>query len=160
MILVVPKFIDGLAEVEKQITDEKLRTMCDNLDRSGEDEVEVIMPKFELETTTDLKDTLEKLGVKRIFDPTGFITEMSYQPLSIGAAVHKGSSHWMQLRLILFSVKIVVDEKGTEAAAATGMIAMMRLGPMPVLVHADHPFLFFIRHNGQTLFGGRFTEPQ
>jgi len=146
MILVVPKYHDGLADVEKQLTDEKLRSMCDNLDRSGEDEVEVIMPKFELETTTDLKDTLEKLGVKRIFDPTGFITEMSYQPLSIGAAVHK--------------VKIVVDEKGTEAAAATGMIAMMRLGPMPVLVHADHPFLFFIRYNGQTLFGGRFTEPQ
>jgi len=146
MILVVPKYHDGLADVEKKLTDEKLRSMCDNLDRSGEDEVEVIMPKFELETTTDLKDTLEKLGVKRIFDPTGFITEMSYQPLSIGAAVHK--------------VKIVVDEKGTEAAAATGMIAMMRLGPMPILVHADHPFLFFIRHNGQTLFGGRFNEPQ
>jgi len=146
MILVVPKYHDGLADVEKKLTDAKLRSMCDNLDRSGEDEVEVIMPKFELETTTDLKDTLEKLGVKRIFDPTGFITEMSYQPLSIGAAVHK--------------VKIVVDEKGTEAAAATGMIAMMRLGPMPILVHADHPFLFFIRHNGQTLFGGRFNEPQ
>ena len=90
MILVVPKYHDGLADVEKKLTDEKLRSMCDNLDRSGEDEVEVIMPKFELETTTDLKDTLEKLGVKRIFDPTGFITEMSYQPLSIGAAVHKG----------------------------------------------------------------------
>ena len=62
--------------------------------------------------------------------------------------------------IISHLVKIVVDEKGTEAAAATGMIAMMRLGPMPILVHADHPFLFFIRHNGQTLFGGRFNEPQ
>ena len=52
-----------------------------------------------------------------------------------------------------------MDEKWTEAAAATGMIAMMRLGPMPVLVHADHPILLFIRHNGQTLFGAWFTEP-
>ena len=57
-------------------------------------------------------------------------------------------------------VKIIVDEKGTEAAAATGMIAMMRLAPMPVMVYADHPFLFFIRHNDQTLFRGRFTSPQ
>ena len=56
-------------------------------------------------------------------------------------------------------MKIVVDEKGTEAAAATGMIAMMRMAPMPVLIHADHPFLFFIRHNDQTLFGGRFAQP-
>ena len=55
MILVVPKYHDGLADVEKKLTDDKLRSMCDNLDRSGEDEVEVIMPKFELETTTDLK---------------------------------------------------------------------------------------------------------
>jgi len=146
MVLVVPQYHDGLADVEKKINDEKLRSLIANLDRSKEEEVEVIMPKFTLETSTNLRDSLEKLGVTKMFDPTGCnITEMSYQPLSIGAAVHK--------------VKIVVDEKGTEAAAATGMIAMMRLMPMPILIHADHPFLFFIRHNGQTLFAGRFTEP-
>merc|ERR1711970_1358758 len=146
MILVNPQYHDGLADVEKGLTDEKLRQLCDELDRSGDDEVEVKMPKFTLETTTDLKDTLEKLGIKKMFDPTGYLTEISHQPLSIGAAKHK--------------VKIIVDEKGTEAAAATGMIAMMRMAPMPVLVHANHPFLFFIRHNGQTLFGGRFTTPE
>lgn len=47
------------------------------------------MPKFTLETTTDLKDTLEKLGIKRMFDSTGFLTEIAHQPLSIGAAKHK-----------------------------------------------------------------------
>lgn len=146
MILVNPQYDGGLADVEKGLTDEKLRQLCDELDRSGDDEVEVKMPKFTLETTMDLKDTLEKLGIKKMFDPTGYLTEISHQPLSIGAAKHK--------------VKIIVDEKGTEAAAATGMIAMMRMAPMPVLVHANHPFLFFIRHNGQTLFGGRFTTPE
>ena len=55
----------------------------------GDDEVEVKMPKFTLETTTDLKDTLEKLGIKRMFDSTGFLTEIAHQPLSIGAAKHK-----------------------------------------------------------------------
>ena len=47
------------------------------------------MPKFTLETSTDLKETLEKLGVKKMFDPTGYLTEISHQPLSIGAAKHK-----------------------------------------------------------------------
>ena len=56
---------------------------------SGDKEVEVKMPKFTLETSTDLKDTLEKLGVKKMFDPTGYLTEISHQPLSIGAAKHK-----------------------------------------------------------------------
>ena len=78
----------------------------------------------------------------------------------IKVSVVNSYSWAMKHSFISYLVKIVVDEKGTEAAAATGMIGMMRLGPMPILVHADHPFLFFIRHNGQTLFGGRFNEPQ
>ena len=91
MVLVVPQYHDGLADVEKKINDEKLRSLIANLDRSKEEEVEVIMPKFTLETSTNLRDSLEKLGVTKMFDPTGCnITEMSYQPLSIGAAVHKG----------------------------------------------------------------------
>merc|ERR1711953_238287 len=145
MLLVVPTYRDSLADLEKSLTDESLRKLCGELDRSGEEEVEVKMPKFVLETSTDLKETLETLGATRMFDAAGYLTEISHQAMSIGAAKHK--------------VKIVVDEKGTEAAAATGMIAMMRIGPMPVLVHANQPFLFFIRHNDQTLFGGRFTEP-
>ena len=55
-------------------------------------------------------------------------------------------------------MKIIVDEVGTEAAAATGMVAMMRLAPMPILITADHPFLFFIRYNNQTLFSGRLVS--
>ena len=145
----------------------------DKNDFLGDDEVEVKMPKFTLETTTDLKDTLEKLGMKKMFDSTGFLTEIAHQPLAIGAAKHKVRVanrliiKWinyglevMKIIAIPYKVKIIVDEKGTEAAAATGMIAMMRLAPMPVMVYADHPFLFFIRHNDQTLFGGRFTSPQ
>jgi len=91
MVLVVPQYHDGLGEVEKKLTDAKLRSMMTSLDRSKEEEVEVIMPKFTLETTTNLRDSLEKLGVTKMFDSAGFITEMSYQPLSIGAAVHKGA---------------------------------------------------------------------
>jgi len=145
MILVVPKYYDGLTELEKKLTAEKLSEMVKNLDRTQEEEVQVTMPKFELEESIDLMKTLQENGVKRIFDAAvNPLSEMTHAGLHIGAAVHK--------------VKIVVNEKGTEAAAATGMVAMMRLAPMPILVDADHPFMFFIKSKNQVLFSGRLTS--
>jgi serine protease inhibitor len=55
-------------------------------------------------------------------------------------------------------VKIIVDEHGTEAAAATGMVGMMRMAMMPIMITADHPFLFFIRYKEHTLFYGRLVS--
>jgi serpin B len=70
--------------------------------------------------------------------------------LFISAAVHKAY--------------INVDEKGTEAAAATGIefeTASARQEPPPIYFTADHPFLFLIRDNrsGGILFMGRVTDP-
>jgi serpin B len=72
------------------------------------------------------------------------------EPLFIGAVLHKAF--------------VAVDEKGTEAAAAT--VVLMRAGsamrpddPVPFVV--DHPFLFLIRHpaTGSLLFLGRVDDP-
>jgi serpin B len=57
-----------------------------------------------------------------------------------------------------------VDEEGTEAAAATGVVtelAMRVVRPPPVIFRADHPFVFLIRDNrsGSTLFVGRMSDP-
>jgi len=147
MVLVVPQYIGGLDGVEDKITPDVVDDLVKNLDRSGEDEVLVKMPKFELEVGMNLKDTLEKCGLTRIFNPeVNPLSEMTHAGLHIGAAVHK--------------VKITVDEKGTEAAAATGMIGMMRMMPMmPIVIDANKPFLFFIRYEGETVFAGRFASP-
>jgi serpin B len=57
-----------------------------------------------------------------------------------------------------------VNEEGTEAAAATGIVmrsmAMAR-EPPPIVFRADHPFVFLIRDNrsGGILFMGRVTDP-
>ncbi|XP_032318288.1 serpin B9 isoform X3 [Camelus dromedarius] len=56
---------------------------------------------------------------------------------------------------------VEVNEEGTEAAAASALIVVeccMELGPR---FCADHPFLFFIRHNetNSILFCGRFSSP-
>lgn len=145
MILAVPATYGGLGELEAKLTHERLSSLIKKFDRSGDDEVQVTMPKFTLEQSIDLKEVLEKMGVKRIFDSaTNPLSELSHVGLHIGAAVHK--------------VKIIVDEVGTEAAAATGMVGMMRMAPMPIMINADHPFLFFIRYKNQTLFGGRLVS--
>jgi len=58
-----------------------------------------------------------------------------------------------------------VDEKGTEAAAATGVVmgvTSARPNPQqPVVVKADHPFVFLIRdqQTGSILFVGRVEDP-
>ena len=57
---------------------------------------------------------------------------------------------------------VEVNEKGTEAAAATGAVAVATSGaPRRELFRADHPFFFVIRENGtgSLLFGGRLANP-
>ena len=54
-------------------------------------------------------------------------------------------------------------EKGTEAAAATGVvIGVTSVGPPPTVFRADHPFAFVIRHDktGAILFMGRMANPK
>jgi len=59
---------------------------------------------------------------------------------------------------------VAVDEKGTEAAAATGVtMKLTSLAPptQPVVFRADHPFVFLIRDqvSGAILFMGRLADP-
>ena len=73
------------------------------------------------------------------------------EPLSLSAVVHKAY--------------VDVNEKGTEAAAATAaMVSTTSLRePEPRHVfRADHPFFFMIRDNGTgtLLFAGRLVNPQ
>ena len=55
-----------------------------------------------------------------------------------------------------------VTEEGSEAAAATAVIMMMRSMPSsPLPAHFDRPFLFFIKdqETGLVLFQGRVVNP-
>ncbi len=53
-----------------------------------------------------------------------------------------------------------MDEEGTEAAAATGILFRSAILD-EVQFHCDRPFSFFIKeeHTGMTLFAGRFVQP-
>jgi serpin B len=55
---------------------------------------------------------------------------------------------------------IVVDERGTEAAAGSGVVVGRKASSSADLT-VDRPFLFFIRHEatGAILFQGRVLDP-
>lgn len=116
--------------------------------------VEVWLPKFKLEAAAPLKEILQTLGMKEAFDPktanfSGMCGETKSQaPLAISEVVHKAF--------------VEVNEKGTEAAAASAVVMTTRsMQPRPITFHADHPFIFLIRDNQtQTiLFLGRVLNP-
>lgn len=114
-------------------------------------EVALTMPKFEFRTQAGLNETLKALGMKTAFDAgaadfSGMTTQTA---LFISAVIHEAF--------------IAVDEKGTEAAAATA-VAMDEGAYMPenlVKLTIDRPFLFALRdrETGAILFLGRVTDP-
>ena len=149
MVVLLPDRPDGLAALEKKLTPDSLRGWLGQL-RSTPD-VRLYLPRFKLETEYGLNDPLKALGMKRAFDHADF-SGMSAggEELAISAVVHKAF--------------VEVNEEGTEAAAATGVIlgikSAVRPRP-PVVFRADHPFLFLIRHKptDSVLFLGRYEKP-
>jgi serpin B len=110
----------------------------------------VKMPKFGFETGSPLPDTLQALGMTDAFSPAlaDFSAMDGRRDLSVEAVIHKAV--------------IAVDEKGTTAAAATGIsVGVTSVVVNRKLLVVDRPFLFFIRHDptGAILFQGRVVDP-
>ncbi|KAH1176610.1 hypothetical protein KIL84_010312, partial [Mauremys mutica] len=148
MYILLPKDYTGLTQLEKELTYEKLTTWISPY-YMKEDDVEVSLPQFKIETSTQLNQYLKALGITDVFSHESDLSGIAEAgDLSVSAAVHKAY--------------IEVNEEGTEAAAATGIgIGVTSVGRRIEFV-ADHPFLFFIRHQKteSILFFGRFSSPQ
>ncbi|XP_045905561.1 leukocyte elastase inhibitor-like isoform X2 [Micropterus dolomieu] len=140
---------DPLLTLENELTLDRLDnwTNRDNMDVHSE--VLVHLPKFKLEEDYELNEPLAKLGMTDVFcGPMADLSGMNGERgLFLSTVAHKAF--------------VEVNEEGTEAAAATaGMVANCMLREEHFT--ADHPFLFFIRHNKtkSILFLGRFSSPQ
>ncbi len=114
--------------------------------------VELALPKFKLNATYDsLATPLAALGVTDAFtDRADFSGISASEGLMVSDAIHKAF--------------ILVDETGTEAAAATGIImrATSAMEPPPAIeFHADEPFWFAVRDRatGTLLFTGHVADP-
>jgi serpin B len=108
------------------------------------------LPKFKFGSAFELGNRLSALGMPDAFNPdlADFSGMTGARDLFISKVLHQAS--------------VAVDEKGTEAAAATSVImAPTSALRSPVTMTIDHPFLFFIRDltSGQILFAGRVLDP-
>ncbi|KAK2903640.1 hypothetical protein Q8A67_008353 [Cirrhinus molitorella] len=150
MLIILPEEIEdettGLQKLEKALTFEKLMEWT-KPSKMRQQEVQVSLPRFKMEQTYDMKSLLISMGMEDVFDGRKVnLSGMSpNNDLVLSQVIHKAF--------------IEVNEEGTEAAAATGAIVATRsFAPMFI---ADHPFLFFIRHNpsNNILFYGRYCSP-
>jgi serpin B len=119
---------------------------------SWDSEVALSMPKFEFRTQAGLADALKAMGMATAFDSDAadFSGMTKQEKLFISDVIHEAY--------------IAVDEKGTEAAAATAVIMRTAAAPMPtemIELRIDRPFLFALRDRdtGAVLFLGRVTDP-
>lgn len=148
MLVLLPKRHGGLAALERQLSPEALAAWTRGM---GQQRVRVMLPKFKLETAFGASQVLAALGMKDAFDPerADFSGMSKEKGLYVGAVLHKAF--------------VAVDERGTEAAAATAVMmagAAAMPAPPPVF-RADHPFLFLIRDRaGNILFLGRLADPR
>lgn len=111
--------------------------------------VEVFLPRFKVEEVVNLKDTLQRIGIKEIFSRQADLSAISGdEGLFIDKAFHKSF--------------LEINEDGSEAAAATGIIANSRMAVLYPQFIADHPFFVCVknRKTGSILFMGRVMHPE
>jgi serpin B len=146
MLVLLPDRIDGISDLERALTYENLLALGGAV--RGQ-EVETYLPRFEFTTFSGLKEILSDMGMPSAFRPeeADFSGMTGTRDLFIQDVVHKAF--------------VKVNEEGTEAAAATGVIVGTTSIPDYPVFRADHPFLFLIRDNvtGAVLFMGRVADP-
>ena len=152
MLLLVPRAPDGLPLVEARLSAGHFAATVTGLTTYR---VELTLPRFGAEFAADLAGPLRALGINRAFDPASAdFSGVTPHPdgLFVSHVAHKAF--------------IRVDERGTEAAAATGGGmggGRGRLPPPapPLTIIADRPFVYAICHDGtgRALFWGRCATP-
>ena len=111
MVVLLPTKIDGLAELEKSLSTDKLKAWLAGLKSK---DVDAAFPKFKVTREVELSSTLSAMGMPLAFSGSADFSGMNGRhDLAISAVFHKAY--------------VDVDEKGTEAAAATGTV--MRATP-------------------------------
>ncbi|NWX12622.1 SPB8 protein, partial [Aegotheles bennettii] len=138
----------GLEQIESTMTHENLMLWA-SPEHMYETRVEVYLPRFKIEGTFNLNEVLQELGMTDIFtESKADLSAMSFaKTLVLSGVVHK--------------TYVEVNEEGTVAAGSTGAVIVRRSLPLTEVFMADHPFLFFMRHNPTSaiLFFGKLCSP-
>ncbi|KAL3104976.1 hypothetical protein niasHT_028508 [Heterodera trifolii] len=142
MFVLLPTERFGLAKLLAQLDGKKLVELIKMRDKST---VTVVLPKFTLEVTHELNKPLTKMGMATAFTNNANFEGISdKKPLYIGQVVQKAF--------------IEVNEEGTTAWAATGMICQTAARERELRFVADHPFCAFLIRDDTVLFSAIFRK--
>lgn len=148
MDILLPKPKSDLVSLESRLQSANFQSW---LDQMSAKRVEVFLPRFKMEKELMLGGYLTNLGMKDAFDENNAnFSGISDTFLYITHVIHKAF--------------VEVNEEGTEAAAATGVVMGTKSvnSNKPVVFRADRPFIFLIRDlkSNSILFMGRMVDPQ
>ncbi|XP_002015536.2 uncharacterized protein LOC6590792 [Drosophila persimilis] len=148
MIIILPNESTGLKTLEQKLPTTSLKAITSDMSLI---KVDVKIPKFRVEFEQELSSAFKKMGIKRIFSDEAELGQIleSQEAIKVSQILHKAF--------------IDVNEVGTEAAAATAAVMVMRSLPAtpvdrPKAFHANRPFYYTIcdRNHG-ILFVGSVT---
>ncbi|XP_026559140.1 antithrombin-III [Pseudonaja textilis] len=149
MVFILPYLNTPLAQVEQQLTAEKLESWFRAL---KEVSLSVHLPRFKIESSFSLKEKLQEMGLRDLFSPERAslpgIVEDPEAGLYVSEVFHKAF--------------LEVNEEGSEAAASTTVVISGRSFPLnKVVFNANRPFIVLIREVAinALLFLGKVADP-
>ncbi|KAH0505577.1 Serpin B5 [Microtus ochrogaster] len=148
MLIVLPKDVEdesiGLEKIEKQLNPDTLLQWT-NPSTMANAKVKLSLPKFKVEKMIDPKASLERLGLKSLFDEN--TSDFS------GMSETKG----VTLSNVIHRVCLEITEDGGESIEVPGSRILQHKDEF----NADHPFIYIIRHNKtrNIIFFGKFCSP-
>jgi serpin B len=157
MVVVLPNAVDGLAQVAGRLDAKELAAVLGGLKAAPKRLVALALPRFKARFSADLVPPFKTAGMTLAFSEAADFSGMTGGAPGVGGLKIAGIRH---------QALIEVDEGGTEAAAATGVVMaptsarIERRKPVPFVV--DRPFLFFVVDfgSGAVLFQGRISDPR
>jgi serpin B len=154
MDVLLPDDPNGLSKLEDDLSSAKFATFMRLLPH----DVQVSLPKIKLSWGAKMNDPLRDLGMRTAFiDGLGDFS---------GIAPPEETGGKLYVSAVFQKAFVAIDEKGTEATAATGVVmgreTVTSVAVPPEVFKADHPYLFVIRdvRHGRILFMGRVQDPR
>ena len=149
MLVVLPKSKEPLA-MQTLIKNLSTTQITDWTKRLKQQDILLNLPKFKIDEGYPMKAVLMDMGM-----PSAFGNQAKFNVFADSSPIAIDDIHHQAV--------IDVNEIGTEAAAATGVVAVDISGSMhpPVAFKADHPFMFMIKDNktDAILFLGQVNKP-
>ncbi|MCH8209150.1 MAG: serpin family protein [Nitrospinae bacterium] len=150
MLAILPREVDGLESIEKNLAAGNLEDWISKLRRET---VQALLPKFKLSAGMMLGNVLRKMGMNDAFSPEAadFSKITQREKIYLSEVAHQAF--------------VEVNEKSTEAAATAGIVDGLGEPEEPPKIYffrADHPFVFMIRdqNSGSILFLGCLVDPE